>query len=102
MRDGGSFSRLTRPLMSTAMMVAKPEGRTIITESLCHALMLVSVSGKHVHVSPESPLFAWYIVIIIVLVLLGGIYSGLTLGLMGLDTVRLLRLECRAPLIMMT
>ena len=41
------------------------------------------------HVSPDDPQFAWYVVIIIVLVLLGGVYSGLTLGLMGLDTVKL-------------
>jgi hypothetical protein len=44
-------------------------------------------SGEHVHVSPDSPLFAWYIVIVILLVLSGGVFSGLTLGLMGLDTV---------------
>ena len=42
---------------------------------------------KHVHVSPSSPFFAWYIVIIVLLVLLGGLFSGLTLGLMGLDFV---------------
>ncbi|WRT64991.1 uncharacterized protein IL334_001932 [Kwoniella shivajii] len=43
----------------------------------------------HVHVDPNSTLFLWYIVIIIGLVLLGGVFSGLTLGLMGLDTVNL-------------
>jgi metal transporter CNNM len=43
---------------------------------------------KHVHVEPDNPYFAWYIVISVVLVLLGGVFSGLTLGLMGLDTVR--------------
>ncbi|ORX34416.1 hypothetical protein BD324DRAFT_635793 [Kockovaella imperatae] len=44
---------------------------------------------KHVHVSPEDPRFLWYILVIVVLVLLGGVFSGLTLGLMGLDTVNL-------------
>ncbi|WWC87121.1 uncharacterized protein L201_002007 [Kwoniella dendrophila CBS 6074] len=43
----------------------------------------------HVHVDPDSTLFLWYIFIIICLVLLGGVFSGLTLGLMGLDTVNL-------------
>lgn len=32
-------------------------------------------------------MFKWYIILSVVLVLLGGIFSGLTLGLMGLDTV---------------
>lgn len=41
----------------------------------------------HVHVDPTSPLFMWYIAIVIGLVLLGGLFSGLTLGLMGLDSV---------------
>ncbi|WWD00346.1 hypothetical protein V866_007258 [Kwoniella sp. B9012] len=43
----------------------------------------------HVHVDPHSSLFLWYILIIVGLVLLGGVFSGLTLGLMGLDTVNL-------------
>ncbi|WVQ69021.1 uncharacterized protein L199_007233 [Kwoniella botswanensis] len=43
----------------------------------------------HVHVDPHSNLFLWYILIIVGLVLLGGVFSGLTLGLMGLDTVNL-------------
>ncbi|WVW78683.1 hypothetical protein I302_100643 [Kwoniella bestiolae CBS 10118] len=43
----------------------------------------------HVHVDPHSTLFLWYIFIIVGLVLLGGVFSGLTLGLMGLDTVNL-------------
>ncbi|OCF59040.1 hypothetical protein L486_03538 [Kwoniella mangroviensis CBS 10435] len=43
----------------------------------------------HVHVDPHSTLFLWYILIIVGLVLLGGVFSGLTLGLMGLDTVNL-------------
>jgi hypothetical protein len=41
----------------------------------------------HVHVDPTSPLFMWYIAIVVGLVLLGGLFSGLTLGLMGLDSV---------------
>ncbi|ODN75427.1 hypothetical protein L202_06578 [Cryptococcus amylolentus CBS 6039] len=44
---------------------------------------------KHVHVPLSSPLFFWYIAAIMFLVLLGGVFSGLTLGLMGLDTVNL-------------
>ncbi|GFZ49221.1 Uncharacterized protein JCM24511_06971 [Saitozyma sp. JCM 24511] len=40
----------------------------------------------HVHVDPTSALFMWYIAIVIGLVLLGGLFSGLTLGLMGLDS----------------
>ncbi|OCF42314.1 hypothetical protein I317_03817 [Kwoniella heveanensis CBS 569] len=43
----------------------------------------------HVHVDPNSTLFLWYILAIVALVLLGGVFSGLTLGLMGLDTVNL-------------
>ncbi|RSH90330.1 hypothetical protein EHS25_001664 [Saitozyma podzolica] len=43
----------------------------------------------HVHVDPTSPLFMWYIAIVVGLVLLGGLFSGLTLGLMGLDSVNL-------------
>ncbi|WWC59240.1 uncharacterized protein I303_101790 [Kwoniella dejecticola CBS 10117] len=46
-------------------------------------------SEPHVHVDPHSSLFLWYILIIVGLVLLGGVFSGLTLGLMGLDTVNL-------------
>ncbi|WWC67714.1 uncharacterized protein I206_101626 [Kwoniella pini CBS 10737] len=46
-------------------------------------------SEPHIHVDPNSNLFLFYILIIIGLVLLGGIFSGLTLGLMGLDTVNL-------------
>jgi metal transporter CNNM len=34
-----------------------------------------------------TTLFWWYIALIFALVLLGGVFSGLTLGLMGLDTV---------------
>jgi len=34
-----------------------------------------------------TTLFWWYIALIAALVLLGGVFSGLTLGLMGLDTV---------------
>jgi hypothetical protein len=44
-------------------------------------------ANKHVHVTPSDPRFVWYILTAITLVLLGGIFSGLTLGLMGLDTV---------------
>ena len=44
-------------------------------------------SDPHVHVGFGTTLFWWYIVLILVLVLLGGVFSGLTLGLMGLDTV---------------
>lgn len=46
-------------------------------------------SSKHVHVQPDNPNFKYYILLSVVLVLLGGVFSGLTLGLMGLDTVRL-------------
>ncbi|ORY27814.1 hypothetical protein BCR39DRAFT_537401, partial [Naematelia encephala] len=46
-------------------------------------------AGKHVHVTPSDPLFGYYVVFIILLVLLGGAFSGLTLGLMGLDSVNL-------------
>jgi hypothetical protein len=42
---------------------------------------------KHVHVLPSDSNFGWYIATIILLVLLGGLFSGLTLGLMGLDSV---------------
>jgi hypothetical protein len=42
---------------------------------------------KHVHVTPSDPRFGWYIAVIVGLVLLGGVFSGLTLGLMGLDSV---------------
>lgn len=41
----------------------------------------------HVHVGFATSLFWWYIAFIIGLVLLGGVFSGLTLGLMGLDPV---------------
>ncbi|CAD6565425.1 MAG: hypothetical protein TREMPRED_001274 [Tremellales sp. Tagirdzhanova-0007] len=44
---------------------------------------------SHVHVTHDDPLFVWYIAIIVVLVLLGACFSGLTLGLMGLDSVNL-------------
>ncbi|CAK9787094.1 unnamed protein product [Cutaneotrichosporon oleaginosum] len=44
---------------------------------------------KHVHVTPSDPRFVWYILTAVALVLLGGIFSGLTLGLMGLDTINL-------------
>ncbi|WVR04473.1 hypothetical protein IAU60_001476 [Kwoniella sp. DSM 27419] len=46
-------------------------------------------SEPHVHVDPHSSLFVWYVLAIVGLVLLGGVFSGLTLGLMGLDTVNL-------------
>nr|XP_031857385.1 uncharacterized protein CI109_007207 [Kwoniella shandongensis]KAA5524457.1 hypothetical protein CI109_007207 [Kwoniella shandongensis] len=49
----------------------------------------MSDTSKHVHVPVDSPLFGWYLVVIFGLVLLGGVFSGLTLGLMGLDTVNL-------------
>lgn len=44
-------------------------------------------SEPHVHVGFGTTLFWWYIAFIMALVLLGGVFSGLTLGLMGLDTV---------------
>lgn len=44
-------------------------------------------SEPHVHVGFGTTLFWWYIALIFALVLLGGVFSGLTLGLMGLDTV---------------
>lgn len=43
----------------------------------------------HVHVGFGTTLFWWYIALIVGLVLLGGVFSGLTLGLMGLDPVSL-------------
>ncbi|GMK58942.1 hypothetical protein CspeluHIS016_0603840 [Cutaneotrichosporon spelunceum] len=49
----------------------------------------LSSTGKHVHVDPSDPRFMWYILIAVALVLLGGIFSGLTLGLMALDTINL-------------
>jgi metal transporter CNNM len=58
------------------------------------AIMRAALNGtisanKHVHVTPSDPRFVWYILTAITLVLLGGIFSGLTLGLMGLDTINL-------------
>jgi len=55
------------------------------TTSLAEAPL--TTGDKHVHVTPADPLFGWYIAVIIGLVLLGGVFSGLTLGLMGLDSV---------------
>lgn len=49
--------------------------------------MTLSKDAKHVHVTPSDPLFVWYIVTIVVLIILGAVFSGLTLGLMGLDSV---------------
>jgi len=43
-----------------------------------------------------SPAFWWHIVISVFLVLLGGVFSGLTLGLMGLDGLHL-RVLARRP-----
>jgi metal transporter CNNM len=48
-------------------------------------------SEPHVHVGFGTTLFWWYIAFILALVLLGGVFSGLTLGLMGLDTVSCVR-----------
>jgi metal transporter CNNM len=59
---------------------------TNATPTIDHSLPVAD--GPHVHVDPSSPWFWWYIVIIIAFVLLGGLFSGLTLGLMGLDSVR--------------
>ncbi|KAK8846786.1 hypothetical protein IAR55_005874 [Kwoniella newhampshirensis] len=55
----------------------------------CIVLSRPAETTKHVHVPIDSPLFGWYILAILGLVLLGGVFSGLTLGLMGLDTVNL-------------
>ncbi|KAK1926456.1 hypothetical protein DB88DRAFT_481900 [Papiliotrema laurentii] len=59
------------------------------TASLVEAMAGSKSSKNHVHVSPSDPLFGWYITVIVALVLLGGVFSGLTLGLMGLDSVNL-------------
>ncbi|RSH84636.1 uncharacterized protein EHS24_006160 [Apiotrichum porosum] len=56
---------------------------------LCAEFFKGNGSNKHVHVGPDSDMFKWYIILSVVLVLLGGIFSGLTLGLMGLDTINL-------------
>ncbi|KAG7439957.1 DUF21-domain-containing protein [Guyanagaster necrorhizus] len=46
--------------------------------------------SKHVHgVEPGSPEFWWKIIISSILVLMGGVFAGLTLGLMGLDELHL-------------
>ncbi|KAK0244969.1 hypothetical protein EDD85DRAFT_1113 [Armillaria nabsnona] len=46
--------------------------------------------GKHTHgVEPGSPEFWWKIITSSILVLLGGVFAGLTLGLMGLDELHL-------------
>lgn len=55
--------------------------------------MSLKTADKHVHDEPHvhvgfgTTLFWWYIAFIMTLVLLGGVFSGLTLGLMGLDPV---------------
>lgn len=46
------------------------------------------INEPHVHVDPLSPLFWSYVASVVLLVILGGLFSGLTLGLMGLDSVR--------------
>ncbi|WVQ76817.1 hypothetical protein IAR50_006491 [Cryptococcus sp. DSM 104548] len=61
----------------------------LILKSLLKHTNSTDLPDKHVHVPLNSPLFFWYIVAIMALVLLGGVFSGLTLGLMGLDTVNL-------------
>lgn len=60
------------------------------TVATCRPLTQLTPGGKHVHVHPSDPVFIWYILTAITLVVFGGIFSGLTLGLMGLDTVHML------------
>lgn len=50
--------------------------------------LTAATSKHHVHVTPTDPRFVWYVLTAVTFVLFGGIFSGLTLGLMGLDTVR--------------
>ncbi|KAK0199503.1 hypothetical protein DFS33DRAFT_1367490 [Desarmillaria ectypa] len=67
----------------------------LLFNRLVHALPYFSQGsvqrlGKHVHgVEPGSPEFWWKIIISSMLVLLGGVFAGLTLGLMGLDELHL-------------
>ncbi|KAK0448437.1 uncharacterized protein EV420DRAFT_1566762 [Desarmillaria tabescens] len=67
----------------------------LLFNRLVHALPYLSqgsvrILGKHVHgVEPGSPEFWWKIIISSILVLLGGVFAGLTLGLMGLDELHL-------------
>ncbi|BEI83717.1 hypothetical protein CcaverHIS002_0403210 [Cutaneotrichosporon cavernicola] len=68
------------------MSMDGPAGFSVIT---CAALNGTLSATKHVHVNPSDPRFVWYILTAITLVALGGIFSGLTLGLMGLDTINL-------------
>ncbi|KAL1409912.1 cell agglutination protein Mam3 [Vanrija albida] len=59
---------------------------------LCATLVDTALKGnrtKHVHIEPDHPSFPIFIGATIVLILLGGIFSGLTLGLMGLDAINL-------------
>ncbi|KAK4687870.1 metal transporter CNNM, partial [Tremellales sp. Uapishka_1] len=52
-------------------------------------LTTAAKASQHVHVRPQDPQFAWFLLVIVVLVLFGGVFAGLTLGLMGLDNVNL-------------
>ncbi|KAK0232540.1 hypothetical protein IW262DRAFT_1324861 [Armillaria fumosa] len=68
----------------------------LLFNRLVHALPYFSQGptiqklGKHTHgVEPGSPEFWWKIIISSILVLLGGVFAGLTLGLMGLDELHL-------------
>ena len=62
--------------------------RSLLRPSLADpSLICRSHAASHVHVPPTDIRFGWYIGTIVVLVLLGGVFSGLTLGLMGLDSV---------------
>ncbi|KAK0438440.1 hypothetical protein EV421DRAFT_1714337 [Armillaria borealis] len=68
----------------------------LLFNRLVHALPYFSQGptiqklGKHTHgVEPGSPEFWWKITTSSILVLLGGVFAGLTLGLMGLDELHL-------------
>ncbi|KAK0197741.1 hypothetical protein F5146DRAFT_1108624 [Armillaria mellea] len=72
----------------------------LLFNRLVHALPYFSLQGspaatiqklgKHTHgVEPGSPEFWWKIITSSILVLLGGAFAGLTLGLMGLDELHL-------------
>ncbi|PBK61498.1 DUF21-domain-containing protein [Armillaria solidipes] len=68
----------------------------LLFNRLVHALPYFSQGptiqklGKHTHgVEPGSPEFWWKIITSSILVLLGGVFAGLTLGLMGLDELHL-------------
>ncbi|KAJ3161624.1 hypothetical protein HDU88_007261 [Geranomyces variabilis] len=46
-------------------------------------------ANGHVPISPDSPRFWWTLAATVILVLIGGIFAGLTIGIMSLDTTNL-------------